>query len=244
MALVKSNDIKLNVKPVFVAFYHDYVYEGPCRFGSGEELTKDADQKSNKGAYKQFLSDLETYLPKKEVHLLAPVYVERNEEFQIPEQMLESMAEDIGEADLYLFGQKGRGYDVIVEFAQRYKKPIMFAENSLYTAITAPALLARGLEAYPTMIWEDTAELMKVLRVRKALQNTRVLLAPRGNSTVTFSSTDSFVSLEEVTKTLGVRFRYIDIHELLDQTRYAIQTATTPPREEKRSIRQKTIYRR
>jgi L-fucose isomerase-like protein len=219
MAIRRSIDVKLNVKPVFVAFYHDYVYEGPCRFGKGEELTKKADMEANQKAYHQFLVDLDNYIAK-QVNLLEPVYVDRNEEFQITEDMLEKMAEDMDKADLYLFGQKGRGYDVVVEFAQRYRKPIMFTENSLYTTITAAALIARGLETYPTMTWEDTVEQLKVLRVRKALQNTRILLASRGNSTISFSSTDSFLSLEQVTKTLGVRFRYVDTHELLDQTHY------------------------
>lgn len=161
MAIRRSIDVKLNVKPVFVAFYHDYVYEGPCRFGKGEELTKKADMEANQKAYHQFLADLDNYIAK-QANLLEPVYVDRNEEFQITEDMLEKMAEDMDKADLYLFGQKGRGYDVVVEFAQRYRKPIMFAENSLYTTITAAALIARGLETYPTMTWEDTVEQLKV----------------------------------------------------------------------------------
>ena len=35
--------IKLNVQPVTISIYHEYVFEGPCRFGEGEQLTKDYD---------------------------------------------------------------------------------------------------------------------------------------------------------------------------------------------------------
>ncbi len=216
MYIKKTNGIKLNVKPVFIAFYHEYVFEGPCRFGMEEELTKEYDMKGSAAAYKKFQEELEQYMPEG-VNVLAPVYVERNEELRIQEDLLEKIGEGSDEADVYLFGEKGRGYDIIVEFAQRYGKPIMFTENPLYNSITGAALLARGLEAYPTMTWEDTVETLKVLRVRKVLKETRVLLAPRENSNISFSTTDSFLSLEDVTAKLGIRFRYINAHELLDQ---------------------------
>ena len=37
----KITDVKLNVRPVFIGLVHQYYYEGPCRFGKGEELEKD-----------------------------------------------------------------------------------------------------------------------------------------------------------------------------------------------------------
>ena len=37
------DSIKLNVQPVTISIYHEYVFEGPCRFGEGEQLTKDYD---------------------------------------------------------------------------------------------------------------------------------------------------------------------------------------------------------
>ncbi len=39
----KITDVKLNVRPVFIGLVHQYYYEGPCRFGKGEELEKDYD---------------------------------------------------------------------------------------------------------------------------------------------------------------------------------------------------------
>ncbi len=229
MSIKSTLSVKLNVKPVFVAMYHDYVFEGPCRFGSGVGLTKDFDQKINQEIYTAFLKDVETYLAG-EVNLLEPVFIERNEEFSVTDDMLAQIAGHVEQVDVYFFGQAGRGFDVIIEFARRYNKPVMFAENALHVTCTAAPILARGLEAYPTMCWEDSVEKLKLLRVRKALQQTRVLLAPRGNSNISLSALDSFISLEKVTDTLGVKFRYVDVHELLDQTRYVdpCSNHTTP----------------
>lgn len=211
-------ELKLRVKPVFIALHHDYVYEGPCRFESKDELKTEYDLKVNDAAYAQFLKDLDEFIPAG-IELLDPAFIDRNEEFLIQEEDLAKIAEDDDTTDAYLIGEKGRGYDMIVEFAQRIKKPILLAENALYSTITMAALLARGLEVYPTLTWQDIGSKLRVLRVRKALKESRVLLAPKGNSNISLSTTDSFLSLERVTEKFGVRFRYVDAHELLDQTR-------------------------
>ena len=58
---------------------------------------------------------------------------------------------------------------------------------------------------------------LRALRTRKALQNTRVLVASRFSSVKSYGGTDNFVNLEEITNRLGVKFRNISVHELLDQ---------------------------
>jgi hypothetical protein len=218
MPITKTADVKLNVKPVFIAFYHDYVFEGPCRFGSGEELTKKFDQMTNQEAYRGFMKLVDKNLAGR-VNLLPPAFVERNEEFPVSDQMMEEMARDSEKADVYLFGQPAGDYDVILEFAQRYRKPVILTGMALATSTTVAALAARGLEAYPTIDWQDiTGQLIS--SCKKGLKETKVLLAPVGNSNISFSATDSFLSLEKVTEVFGVRFRHVSAHELVDQTRH------------------------
>ena len=36
----KGKDIKLRVRPVTISIYHEYVFEGPCRFGRGDAADK------------------------------------------------------------------------------------------------------------------------------------------------------------------------------------------------------------
>ncbi len=233
MDIRRTVDIKLNVKPIFPDMYHDYVFEGPCRFGSGQALTREYDQAVNRESYEQWVKELETNVSGAHgINLLPPLFIERNEEFQTTETSLEKMAEDNEKTDVYLFGQHGRTFDWIVEFAQRYRKPILFSGWALLTTCTAAALIGRGLETYPTCTWSDLIEQMKVLRVRKILQNTRILCAPRADSIVTFSCTDNFLSHDKVTQTLGTRFWYVSAHELLDQTHHVAPDTnhTTPGR--------------
>ena len=44
MSMQAIKDVKLNVRPIYIDMSHLYVYEGPCRFGKGEELTYEFDR--------------------------------------------------------------------------------------------------------------------------------------------------------------------------------------------------------
>ena len=82
---------KLNLRPIFVEMSHLYVYEGPCRFGQGDELTPEFDQSLNAEMYKGFLEDIRNNIPDW-VNLLEPVYVVRHDDWLIPDEMIEAMA--------------------------------------------------------------------------------------------------------------------------------------------------------
>lgn len=219
MSIKKGIDIKLNVRPIYIGLVHLNVFEGPCRFGKGEELTTEYDRMANQEFYKEFVTDVNKNLSIKEINLMAPIYVERYDDLLSKEELFETMAKDISEVDLYLIGLEIARGDIVIEFAQRYRKPVaIIPENCCMIAECVPAMRCRNLEAYGYMKWEDGIRHMKALRVRKVLKNTNVLLASRLNSNNSMASDATFVSLANVTQVLGTRFRYINAHELLDQT--------------------------
>ena len=47
MSITSIQDVRLNVKPIYIDMSHLYVDEGPCRFGRGEELTYELDKAMN-----------------------------------------------------------------------------------------------------------------------------------------------------------------------------------------------------
>lgn len=218
-----GNTVKLNVRPIYIGFVHKYYYEGPCRFAEGEALTKEFDIMFNQQDYQDVIERVETMMPD-EVNLLEPIYVERSDDWESREEMFEAMAKDIGEVDLYFITVNIGRDDIVIEFAQRYNKPIAINPDGGFSKITAAAALhSRGYEAYVCRTWTDLITQLKVLRVRKVLQKTNVLLCTRFNSTASYSGVDTFTCLDKVTAKLGVKFRFVNLHELLDQME--------PPRE-------------
>lgn len=213
----KITEIKLNVRPIFIGLVHQYYYEGPCRFGKGEELETDYDVMMNGELYKRFQEEVASRMPAC-VNLMDPVYVERDDWFRSREDMFEAMAKDMNQVDFYLFSFGiGRG-DIYLEFAQRYHKPQgVMPYTCCEAAVNTSAVRSRGLEAYAYRNWEDLAAHMRVLHVRKALAKTRVMVVTRYNSSRSYSSSDNFIDLNTVTEKFGVQFRYVNIHELMDQ---------------------------
>jgi hypothetical protein len=161
---------------------------------------------------------MEKYMPG-EVNLLDPIYVERDDDLLTKEDLFEKLSEGMSETDLYIFKFGIARDDILVEFAQRFRKPVAMVPHICCSiTISYSALKARGLEVYAYLSWEECVNHMKVLSVRKVLANTRIMLTTRLNSSVSFSSIDTFLSLEDVTQKFGTRFRCINFHELVDQT--------------------------
>lgn len=211
----KSIDVKLNVRPVTLGMYHEYEFEGPCRFVTGEKLKKEFDLKANAEAHEMIVEGIKAAIPAQEVHLLDPILIQYDESFFIKDSDIADMAKDVLDVDLYLISAMAVG-DILLEFAQKYKKPMIVMGGCLNTIATA-ALLSRGYEIYPCETLADAAETMKVLRARKAIAETKVLSLVRLNSNNAPAILDSFISLDEVTKKFGTRFRYYNVHEFIDQ---------------------------
>lgn len=213
----KVTEVKLNVRPVFIGLVHQYYYEGPCRFGKGEELEKDYDVLMNRELYRQFQNDVKSNMPADIVNVMEPIYIERDDWFLTDEEMFRKMAKDMGDVDYYLFSFGiGRG-DIYLEFAERTQKPVgVMPAQCCEATVNTSAVRARGLEAYGYRTWDELRRHMRVLRTRKALASTRVLVVSRFNSSRSYSSSDNFVSLDDVTRKFGVQFRYQNLHELMD----------------------------
>lgn len=218
-SFTKGKDIVLNVQPVTISIYHEYVFEGPCRFGEGEQLTKEYDLMRIAMIHKSFVDEVNEELGGVGfVNILEPIVIKRDETFPVTDELLDEMGKNADIADLYLIKFHPFGIDFALAFAQKYKKPLASVLQCCNDSGMVASLRPRGCEAYGWPSWEDAIEGMKVLRARKAIANTRVLCVPRNNSNNSLSALDSFYHHDEVTERLGVQFRYYNLHEFMDQT--------------------------
>ena len=215
--IAKNIDVKLNVRPIYIGLVHEYAYEGPCRFGEGDALEKEYDQMVSRETYEIFKQDVFSHVPAG-INMMDPIYLEATDEWVNSEKIYETLSAEIDKIDLFVFNfQIARGF-IYVEFAQRFHKPVaMIPHSCCEETLNTAALHARGHEAYAFYSWADYEGYLRALRTRKALQNTRVLVASRFSSVKSYGGTDNFVNLEEITNRLGVKFRNISVHELLDQ---------------------------
>ncbi|MBE6010451.1 MAG: hypothetical protein E7236_07320 [Lachnospiraceae bacterium] len=208
-------DVKLNVQLVYVALIHEYVYEGPCRFGPKECLTKEFDLmnqgeifKAWSGGYGGALSQLPG------INLMDSIYIKMSDEFFITDEDEARMAEHRAETDLYIFTGM-RCEKIAKEFAMKYHVPVA-GEGMFASTVLASTLRARGYEeVYDMLDFPDAMRLLKALRAKKALRNMRILAATRYNSTDSLGGLDT-VCNDGATRMLGVRYNYFSAHEFLD----------------------------
>ena len=211
----KITDVKLNVQMVYVALIHQYVYEGPCRFGPKETLTKEFDEMNQAEIFKAWSGGYGgaiSHVPG--VNMMKPMYIKMSDEFFISKEDEERMAAHVADTDLYIFTGM-RCENVAKEFAMKYHVPVA-CEGMFASTILSTVLNARGYECYAILDVPDCMRLLTALRARKALRNMRILAATRNNSQYSLGGQDAFLSNDEATKRLGVRYNYFSIHEFLD----------------------------
>ncbi len=231
----KASEISLKVRPIALTIEHRYYYEGPCRFGSGEALQPGFDRLLNAQIAEEFLGYLKSAAPAG-VELLDLVSIGRTDNWENKEEMWDTVREALVDAEVVFFSSFIAVDDICVEFAQRFRDvPIVISPRAVFSpASISAAIRARNpeREVYTPLNWTEAGCLLSALRARKVIRNTNILLASRFNSDCSYSSVDTFSNHDLVTERLGVHFRYVNAHELLDDMYPAAEEGnhTTPGR--------------
>ena len=230
----KADDIKLNVLPLLIGCEHLFYYEGPCRFGQGEALQPGYDRLANAQKWETFLTKLKECSPEG-VEIMEPAKFTRTDNWDNDEAQWEAMTAAANAADFVVAFTAIACDDIVLEFSDRFRKPIAVSPLSGFSGTIAVAGITskpNKNEVYGFYKWGDLGYQMKILRARKVINNTHILCAVRFGSNTSFSSVDAFNSFEHITAKLGVRFRFINIHEMFDQMSPAVEggNPTTPGR--------------
>jgi len=178
MDMGRPIDVKIGVKPVFVQLIHSGAYEGPCRVGDRKSLEPEAESKRGEGNFKKFVEGLKGSLAP-DARLLEPVRIEWKDNWVIPEGEFGKLEVDIEDVDLFVVSGGLSQYPAIT-IAHRYRKPIAMV-GAVTTVDVAAYLRSRGLEGYALLDADELNRLISLLRVRKAVRSTKMLVALEGD---------------------------------------------------------------
>lgn len=127
-------------------------------------------------------------------------------------EILDKMLQGKDDVDIYMIGPMGRLSDLVIDFVQKAKKPIItipgppvYADHSdcFHSGQRAGKLCLPHLEG--------DAGFLEVLRVKKMLRETRVAPgAARFGTARSVSDMGNFVNLEQVTDVLGAQFSFCE----------------------------------
>ena len=230
----KASEITLRVRPITTGLEHKYFYEGPCRFGTGEALEPGYDRLANAQKAKDFVDKLRACAPYN-VEVLEPVNLGRTDDWDNSEKQWQRVAATMPDADVLVAYPNLGTDDLIIEMVERFNKPVIFSPDTI-TGISDTAALrckpGKTYQVFPNITWEQVTARLAAFRAAKVIRNTNILLASRFGGVTSCSTFDTFNNFDQITSLFGVHFRYVNIHELLDQMTPAVEggNPTTPGR--------------
>lgn len=197
--------IKINVKPVYGSIVHTEAYEGPCRCGKIEELTPEAERLKNMKAFAKFQEDIKKNISS-EAKILKPTYIEYDESFVVKEEEFKKLEDDLNNVDLFLLSYRVPGIE-------RYKKPIAMIGRGVTNVDVAAYLRSRGFEGYAPLDYSELNELISLMWVRKAVRNTKILVAT-GGELFPYGVVSTIWNLEELKAKYGIGYHRIHFSEI------------------------------
>ena len=227
-------DIRLNIKPIYIGFEHLYYYEGPCRMAGGEAIQPGFDAVLQGKMYKGFLGNIDKYLSDEKFNILKPSTTKGFDDWVLSDEMVDTLLVDDHETDVYLVSSNFGANTILEEFCTKTEKPIIVNPTKSFGSLAAVASYGVGSDIIPCFDWLELVRTMELLRAQKCVSKANILLAPRfGGTKAVAGGNDTFNNLIEVTKKLGTRFRYVNVHELMDQMKPLPEGGnyTTPGRE-------------
>jgi L-fucose isomerase-like protein len=201
-------DVKVGVKPVFGQLIHSDAWEGPCRTGTREELTPEAERAKAQKAFQGFQKELRGNLSA-EARLLEPVYIEYGEDFAVDEKEFKKLESDLQNVDLFLLSYRVPGIE-------RYMKPAAMVGRGITNVDIAAYLRSRGVEGYAPIDYGELNELISMMQVRKSIEQTKIL-AITGGELITWGVVSSIWNLEDLKARFGTDCQRISITSFFDE---------------------------
>ena len=91
---------KLVVRPIAGCLVHSHFWEGPCRAGHKEDMTKEAEAAAADRFVKQMEEELKNVIP--EAELMPIIDCRYEEKFVVPEEKYAEIEEGLENADIFL----------------------------------------------------------------------------------------------------------------------------------------------
>lgn len=211
---------KLVIQPLIINLFHEEVFMGPCRYGSGEQLTYEYEKKTIAVVKEKYDEDITKNLDTRFVDVLESKVVEWTENFAFTDKEYRNATKHDDVVDIYLItgGRMVSYLSTII--AKRTGKPLAycptsFAEIPHLGGVDASAhMKAIGFDdIYNALTYEDLNRYFRIMKVKKALKSTRAMYALR-NNVLSVGAVSSFIDLNDFYDKLGMETLHYDAREL------------------------------
>ena len=211
----KPIDIKLNIKPVYAGRVHIESYEGPCRWVPRSSPTPEQEKKIVREGSRNFSKRIRDGLSEdanKGANILETQLVELKRTWKeyekgdiIDPEVWEKIDSEVSDIDLFLTSYRVIGLE-------KYKKPTAWVCRSSPCRDWSAFLRNEGVEGYAPNDLDEMGELIKLLRVRKAIKKTKILcVTDRPGKPAVCVLAD--IDLQDLKDRYGVDYEYVSYKE-------------------------------
>lgn len=204
-------DTKLNIKPLFGVRIPAELHEGPCRPADPAGWDKAAETDS---AGREFMSWKEEFYKSitGNVDIMNPAYVQYAGDHRIDDETWKEVLKDDEEVDLYVLSHYR-----IPGLYLKTDKDIVLVGNKCATLDVTATINSKGKTAYGAMDYNHLNELIAALKVKKALQHTKLLLVTDGEWDYEYNSVRSNIDTKVLKERFGVEHQFVRIEEMMDE---------------------------
>ena len=225
-----SPEIKLHILPVYTHIIHTGAYSGPCRPG-GSKQEQDYDERVSLEYFDILKAKLSDYFDDSIV-ILEPVYLQMKDDFYVRDEDVDKLSGIMDQTDAVLsIGHQ----KVTCDMALRFHKPVI-SLGCCYGTDPIAKLKDLGMEAYGYIDLEHMRKKIHLLRVKKAVAQTKVLSVLKDNP-VTVGVTSCISDLDKLEKVYGIRFHCMESREVLD----AVENLSDSDMEKAREITKELV---
>ncbi|MBN1851933.1 MAG: hypothetical protein JW829_04385 [Pirellulales bacterium] len=234
-------DSKLGVQFIVGGMVHETAHEGPCRVGNLSDLTYDAELAGHRRAFDHFISQFQNWHFPDEVDLLEPVPLKmlvrkKNVEFELPNEEFLNIEGVNNRIDVFVVVRSFVS-DICVELANRYNKPVIALayEGEPHRGpgwvVDAPAAVRHlGKEAHAAYDREDLNRILRLMWVRKAFAETKLLIVTDRLGKAPFGLSSAAYDFSRLRQLFGMRYHNISNQELADEMERTIHSESMQKR--------------
>ena len=193
----KAIDVKINIKPIFSNRTHTAYWEGPCRVGRPEELSPEYERRTGREQCKIWYKQLCENINPEYANVLEPVYIEFIENFYISDEQFDLLKKDLVDTDIFLMTYRVPGLE-------RLDKPMSMINRGPTPIDLGAYYSSIGKEFYFGYDFEEYNQILKLLQVKKAIRNTKILVLTTGEQSPV-SVVSSNPDLYSLNKMYGIR---------------------------------------
>ena len=213
-------ETKLGVKFVVRGMVHETAHEGPCRTGKLENLTYQAETRGCEERFARFEKELKKRAFPQETKILKPVDFrvlvrEKNVEFQFQEKYFRQIEADLDNTDLIVV-LWGFASDIALKLAERFDKPVATIGNDWVVDVPA-TLRHKGYESYIALDWEDFANLVRLLWVRKAFSQTKLLIVTDRPGEAPYGLASAIHDFDQLKSSYGMQHHRVSNKQLTEE---------------------------